>query len=719
MIVTRRLAASTCGVAFAALALLPSASPAPTGLGLAVEANAAQFAESDLWLAPQGGPAAPSDLARGATLLATERASEALPLFVRQVSDPTLGGYARLYAGRAQFALDRSRDAMDSARAVLAESPGGALGEAALWLLADAAEDLQQWPDARNALRALTDIRPARPALAWLRLARVAEKLDDASEARAAFARVYYEFPLTDEAATAAGSLSRLPAAEGPERFGLERGRAEALFAARRYADARKAFVDLRAQAKADDRIFLDLRVAECDFSLERFAAARDQLTALIEKAGPHRTEAEFYFLGVLRGLKRPDYPARVTAFVAAYPGHALAETAMNDLATAYILASDDESAASVFTDMYARFPKGTFADRAAWKAGWWAYKKGNYRETIRLFEVASVNQRRADYRPSWLYWSARAHEQLGEPEAARTWYRQTVTDYRNSYYGRLATAAIARLGSDRALGGAPVVQVGVARPAPLALVPGPRPANAPLIQRLLSAGLYDDAIAELRRVQRESGLTPLIEASIAYALSRKGDLRPGIQAMRRAYPQFMADGGELLPRAILTTIFPVEHWDLLQRYAAERNLDFPLLLAQVAQESTFQAGVRSVANAYGLMQILPSTGRRYAPKVGIRPFSTARLTDPEVNVKIGTAYFVDLLDMFGGDAAPALAAYNAGEGRVARWRAERPGVARDEFIDDIPFPETQNYVKRILGTAEDYRILYGDPVRLVRQSAP
>ena len=76
-------------------------------------------------------------------------------------------------------------------------------------------------------------------------------------------------------------------------------------------------------------------------------------------------------------------------------------------------------------------------------------------------------------------------------------------------------------------------------------------------------------------------------------------------------------------------------------------------------------------------------------------------------NVRIGTAYFKDLVDRFGG-AHYALASYNAGESRVVRWKAERPSLDEDEFIDDIPYPETQNYVKRILGTAEDYRLLYG-----------
>jgi soluble lytic murein transglycosylase len=115
-------------------------------------------------------------------------------------------------------------------------------------------------------------------------------------------------------------------------------------------------------------------------------------------------------------------------------------------------------------------------------------------------------------------------------------------------------------------------------------------------------------------------------------------------------------------------------------------------------------------------MQIVPGTGRRYAQRLGIRPFSTSRLTDPAVNVRIGTSYFADLLAQF-RDVGPALAAYNAGEHRVVRWIDERPGIGRQEFIDDIPFPETQGYVKRIIGTAEDYRRLYAKAAKPVGES--
>src|SRR4029450_12578982 len=112
-------------------------------------------------------------------------------------------------------------------------------------------------------------------------------------------------------------------------------------------------------------------------------------------------------------------------------------------------------------------------------------------------------------------------------------------------------------------------------------------------------------------------------------------------------------------------------------------------------------------ANAWGLMQIVPPTGRRLARTLGIRRFSTASLTNPQTNIRLGMLYFSQLVRQFGGTYY-ALASYNAGETRVVRWKAERPGMDEDEFIDDIPFPETQNYVKRILGTAEDYRRVYG-----------
>jgi soluble lytic murein transglycosylase len=240
------------------------------------------------------------------------------------------------------------------------------------------------------------------------------------------------------------------------------------------------------------------------------------------------------------------------------------------------------------------------------------------------------------------------------------------------------------------------------------AQLPAVPPPNEPTVRALLALELYDQALDELRYAQKAWGDSSVIQATIGWTYNRRGDLRAGINAMKRAYPQYLAAGGEQMPTALLKILFPINYWPLIKRYSAERQLDPYMMAALIAQESTFTADVRSSANAYGLMQILPSTGRHYARALQInRRFSIGMLTTAETNLRMGTAYFADLVHQFGG-VHYALATYNAGPNRVARWISERPGIDRDEFIDDIPFPETQNYVKRILGTSEDYRRLYG-----------
>jgi soluble lytic murein transglycosylase len=313
------------------------------------------------------------------------------------------------------------------------------------------------------------------------------------------------------------------------------------------------------------------------------------------------------------------------------------------------------------------------------------------------VFESAAARFPRSDYRPSWLYWAARAHGRLNEPAAAEARYTLVATDYLNTYYGRLAAKRLNGAVPQRRL----VVDEEPVDPIPL-------PANEPIVRALLALQLYDQAIDELHFAQKAYGDSPAIVATLGWIYNQRGDLRAGINAVKRAYPQYMAAGGEKLPSELLKVLFPVNYWPIIKRYSELHHVDPYMMAALCLQESNFTADVRSPANAYGVMQLLPSTGRQYAKSLHLpRRFSISMLTTAETNINMGTAHFADLVRQFGG-AQYALASYNAGENRIARWIAERPGVEQDEWIDDIPFPETQNYVKRILGQAEDYRRLYG-----------
>ena len=130
-----------------------------------------------------------------------------------------------------------------------------------------------------------------------------------------------------------------------------------------------------------DDKELVDLRVAECDFYLRRYDAAREGTRPYLERAS-RKAEARFFFLSALRELGNHDeYIAQTRALVTDFPGDSWSEEALNNLGTHYIVTNEDEAAAQVFAELYEKFPTGSRAERAAWKSGWWSYRKGDYAE--------------------------------------------------------------------------------------------------------------------------------------------------------------------------------------------------------------------------------------------------------------------------------------------------------------------------------------------------
>ncbi len=670
---------------------------------------------SQVWLAPSQSstsrPVPGADLESAVASIGRGEYSKALKV-LSQSSDRhgILADYATYYAGVAHLGLLHGDDALRTFKALRERKPSGYLFEAAALGEARAYEVLDQPASAILIYEALLQEKLTRPEDVYMRLGLAARAAHQRSKAADAFGRVYYEFTLTGRAPEAAAQLALLnlaPAPSGSPRYQLDLGRAARLYGAKQYPEAREAYESLRARATDEDRDLIRLRLAESDYYLKRARNARESLRPLIE-GGPRQAEALYHFALASRDLRDVATYLRLSRRVVnEFPTDVWAEASLNALASYYLKIDDDERADATFRELYEKNPKGGNAERAAWKVGWRSYRQGRYAETIRYFDRATYDFPRSDYRPSWLYWSGRAYERLNAKAIADERYLLAVSDYLNSYYGRLAAK---RLDRD-----APLRAVAISKSADIELPTG-LPPNAPLVRALLEGGLLEAAVNELTFAQRMWGDSAAIQATLAWigqqqsfdknGMERLLTSRAGISQMRRAYPQFMTAAGDSLPREILTSIFPLHYWDLIRTHSAANGLDPYLVSALVFQESTFVPDVRSHANAYGLMQLIPPSARYYARKLNLR-YSSSLLTRPEANIRMGTAHVADAIRDFGG-LHLALASYNAGPSPVRRWMAERPGLEPEEFIDDIPYPETQNYVKRILGQTEDYRRIYG-----------
>jgi soluble lytic murein transglycosylase len=160
--------------------------------------------------------------------------------------------------------------------------------------------------------------------------------------------------------------------------------------------------------------------------------------------------------------------------------------------------------------------------------------------------------------------------------------------------------------------------------------------------------------------------------------------------------------------KAVQEVVLPLRHEDIIRQQAADKGLDPALIAGVIYTESRFRDQT-SHAGAKGLMQILPSTAHDIARKSGGTAFVQGDLANPQVNISYGSFYLRYLLQRYGGNEVLAIAAYNAGEGRVDQWifDARHKGEAFDR-ARHIPFPETRHYVQQVLDVRSRYREEYG-----------
>src|SRR6185369_10752625 len=142
---------------------------------------------------------------------------------------------------------------------------------------------------------------------------------------------------------------------------------------------------------------------------------------------------------------------------------------------------------------------------------------------------------------------------------------------------------------------------------------------------------------------------------------------------------------------------YPLAYWDSVQKYSKDTGIDPYLVVSLIRQESLFDPKAISPASAHGLMQLLHSTAARTAARLKLSAPPREKLYDPEVNLKLGIHHLKELLQRFSNNSVKAVAAYNAGENAVSRWETRFAGMEDDEFVERIPYTETQLYVKLVL----------------------
>ena len=361
--------------------------------------------------------------------------------------------------------------------------------------------------------------------------------------------------------------------------------------------------------------------------------------------------------------------------------------------------------------------PPSLQADQAAWRAGWIAYKAGAVAEALSAFRRLQRPDCSRSLQAASLYWSARAQESHRRPAEARSMLLTVVERFRNDYYGVRAAARL-RIGPSPSAHPASSRQA----PAPAAETPAGADSGPPP-----DPGRFTGAAREAVETARElESLRLDEEASQAYEFAlrhapgdtglnlrladlalRRGDRTGALPYLRAAYPTLLSMNQATLPRSHKEALYPLGEWTEIARASARRSLDPYLVCALILQESAFNPLAVSRAGAIGLMQIMPETGREVATLTRVRPPRREDLFQASTNISLGTAHFSGLLTRYKGRLEPALAAYNAGDGRVSRWWAASRGDA-ETFVEDIPFTETRLYVKRIVANHRVYRLLYG-----------
>ena len=537
-----------------------------------------------------------------------------------------------------------------------------------------------------------------------LESAQVALALGQKQDALRIFKQVLLDHPLSSEAEMARARLT----AEGAEAtltVAELRSLGDAYYNAHRYSEASEQYHALAREAVLDEqsRQTFAVAAAACDLQLKRLTTAEAE--ALPDTPDDNGARRMYLLMELARSRNDADeQQGIVTGMEMRFPQSEWLAEALFSSGNMYLLIKDYPRAVEYYSYLATHFPQGKNAAAAHWRAGWLSYRQGLYSDAERLFDEQIHLYPDGTEAAAALYWRARLYEmQDHKPAVAAANYRTIVRAYQHFFYAQMARERLAALGNTQPTEEADLERFKAPPVPPLGDSFPDDSEHLAKAKLLANAGLNDYIPAEIAADPDSASWSALAEAQI-YASD--GETYRAMRALKRALPYASTASIPAIPLVYWHILFPEPYWDIIKTESAKNNLDPYLVASLIRQESEFNPSVISYANAYGLMQLLPSSGKMLAREEGMSHFQTYQLLDPATNIRLGTRYLRQTLDKFGGVTEYALAAYNAGDSRVVDWQAAGPYHGMDEFVESIPFTQTREYVEAILRNIETYKAI-------------
>jgi TolA-binding protein len=454
---------------------------------------------------------------------------------------------------------------------------------------------------------------------------------------------------------------------------------------------------------------------AMLDYRLKNYSGAVNRFDRYEKKYGL----TPEIVMTIARSFRNIDKPAKAALwydrYISLYP---------RDPKTADILwlrARQDEEqdklrdAARRYRRIADAYPRNDLADDALFRAGFCRYKQGQFDSAIIVFSDVSRRFTSSGMAIAASYWKGRSLLALKKKEEARRLLRDLSAQNPIDYYGWRAREQLYLLQDSASVFGVDSAYDPVRARLWLDSIAGTKSRALPTadsttlsaLSGLSLCGLADraDHLMDQLMQRNQKSLTLPYDCAMMYQLVN--DPARAFRAGKRISWRVPAESRRAVPLALYEMLYPFPYQSQVLSGTASFGIDPYLVCAVMRQESAFDPAATSFAGARGLMQIMPSTGEEIAGGLGI-PFAGDSLYAPAISIRFGAWYLKKLIDDFSGSEMSAVAAYNGGPQNVKRWRAKYNHDPDDQFVENVGFNETREYVKKVLANWWTYHLVAG-----------